>query len=236
MYAERVSRWLAVGWSIATGTLGESTSLARLSQTLGDLDVHGICGPGHPVEACELSAALKLISSEKRSHNAKGNNLAVAGREREGPAAADAISVSSPFPIPHASQFSPPLLSLSNSHLPTLSVAPRWEREEEETRWAGAGEWHRVAGRQGPLPSIAVLALSPLPGRRVHSTCGGGGGGGGEMRIVRSSCLYCPFFDICRSPRSPYRLVRRRRRLRPQSAPCRLPCCLPPSSFLLSLP
>ena len=127
----------------------------------------------------ELSAALKLISTGKRSHNAKGSNLALQGGEGGRPPAADAISASLPFPLPplppfphspgcfhapsrhHSPSLSLPLPlhpALSNDHLPTLSVAPCWERE-----------------RHGQGNGMAC---------------------GGEMRIVRSCCLYCPLFDI----------------------------------------
>ena len=98
------------------------------------------------------SAALKLISTGKRSHNAKGSNLALQGGEGGRPPLMQfrppSPSPSSPLLHPYTTRaLSLPLHSaLSNDHLPTLSVAPCWERERERERDTGKGmAWRAVA-------------------------------------------------------------------------------------------
>ena len=111
----------------------------------------------------ELSAALKLISTGKRSHNAKGSNLALQGGEGGRPPAADAISASLPFPpfplfphspIPQAASMLHPdttrllslSLSLSTLHYPTTIYRPCQWRPVGKERDTGKGmAWRAVA-------------------------------------------------------------------------------------------
>ena len=184
VYAERVSRWFgrSVGLQLQGPSVRAEGELARFGGTRRNppLAVGRCCSlsePRTPSVGRRASAALKLISTGKRSLNAKGGREGMAAMwpSTRCPPASDAISTSLPSCLPHSPSI--PRASFhvpsqrhsgthrlqSNDHLPTLSVCALLGRERERVR-----EWRETSqgrgmpwrGRGSPsLPRPLSLAM-----------------------------------------------------------------------------